>query len=150
MLRHTLDAMARGGIRDQLGGGFHRYSTDAKWLVPHFEIMLYDNAMLGWVYAEAFRQTQGPAVRRGGQGHLRFHPAGDDLARRGVLHRVRRRGGRAGGAVVPVDAAEIEAVLGAEDARQLQPGLRRGPRPELRRPPPRHRHAGQEHPVPGR
>ena len=58
MLRHTLDAMADGGIRDQLGGGFHRYSTDARWLVPHFEIMLYDNAMLGWIYAEAFRQTR--------------------------------------------------------------------------------------------
>ena len=57
MLRHALDAMAAGGIRDQLGGGFHRYSTDAKWLVPHFEIMLYDNAMLLWVYAETFRQT---------------------------------------------------------------------------------------------
>jgi hypothetical protein len=55
-LRHALDAMADGGIRDQLGGGFHRYSTDAQWLVPHFEIMLYDNAMLGWVYAEAHRQ----------------------------------------------------------------------------------------------
>ena len=57
MLRHALDAMANGGIRDQLGGGFHRYSTDAQWLVPHFEIMLYDNAMLGWCYAEAFAQT---------------------------------------------------------------------------------------------
>jgi uncharacterized protein YyaL (SSP411 family) len=57
MLRHTLDAMADGGIRDHLGGGFHRYSTDARWLVPHFEIMLYDNAMLAWVYAEASRQT---------------------------------------------------------------------------------------------
>src|SRR5262249_43320745 len=54
---HTLDAMAYGGIRDQLGGGFHRYSTDVKWLVPHFEIMLYDNAMLGWCYVEAYRQT---------------------------------------------------------------------------------------------
>ncbi len=58
MLLHTLDALAAGGIRDQLGGGFHRYSTDAKWLVPHFEIMLYDNAMLGWCYVEAFRQTE--------------------------------------------------------------------------------------------
>ena len=57
-LARTLDAMADGGIRDQLGGGFHRYSTDAKWLVPHFEIMLYDNAMLGWVYARAARQLQ--------------------------------------------------------------------------------------------
>ena len=56
-LRHALDAMMYGGIRDQLGGGFHRYSTDEKWLVPHFEIMLYDNAMLAWCYAEAFRQT---------------------------------------------------------------------------------------------
>ena len=56
-LRHTLDAMADGGIHDHLGGGFHRYSTDARWLVPHFEIMLYDNAMLGWVYAEAHRLT---------------------------------------------------------------------------------------------
>jgi uncharacterized protein YyaL (SSP411 family) len=68
MLTHTLDAMAHGGIRDQLGGGFHRYSTDAQWLVPHFEIMLYDNAMLGWCYAEAFAQTQDPryaAVARG-------------------------------------------------------------------------------------
>ena len=56
MLVRTLDAMACGGIRDQLGGGFHRYSTDAQWLVPHFEIMLYDNALLGWIYSEAYRQ----------------------------------------------------------------------------------------------
>ena len=60
MLRHTLDALAEGGIRDQLGGGFHRYSTDAHWLVPHFEIMLYDNAMLAWCYVEAYRQTHDP------------------------------------------------------------------------------------------
>ena len=64
MIRHTLDAMAFGGIRDQLGGGFHRYSTDEKWLVPHFEIMLYDNAMLGWIYTEAFRQTSEPRYGR--------------------------------------------------------------------------------------
>jgi uncharacterized protein YyaL (SSP411 family) len=49
----TLDAMAIGGIRDHLGGGFHRYSTDAKWLVPHFEKMLYDNALLARAYADA-------------------------------------------------------------------------------------------------
>jgi uncharacterized protein YyaL (SSP411 family) len=57
-LRMTLDAMAHGGIRDQLGGAFHRYSTDERWLVPHFEIMLYDNAMLLWIYAEAYQQTR--------------------------------------------------------------------------------------------
>jgi uncharacterized protein YyaL (SSP411 family) len=60
MIRRTLDAMANGGIRDQLGGGFHRYSTDAKWLVPHFEIMLYDNAMLAWCYVEASAQMNEP------------------------------------------------------------------------------------------
>ncbi len=53
MLRTTLDAMMYGGIRDQLGGAFHRYSTDGKWLVPHFEIMLYDNAMLASIYSRA-------------------------------------------------------------------------------------------------
>ena len=60
MLRHTLDAMANGGIRDQLGGAFHRYATDTKWRIPHFEIMLYDNAMLAWVYAEASAVLEEP------------------------------------------------------------------------------------------
>jgi uncharacterized protein YyaL (SSP411 family) len=53
----TLDRMADGGINDQLGGGFARYSTDAHWLVPHFEKMLYDNAQLAHAYLEAFRAT---------------------------------------------------------------------------------------------
>ncbi len=55
--RRSLDAMADGGIRDQLGGGFHRYSTDEIWLVPHFEQMLYDNAQLARVYTHAFALT---------------------------------------------------------------------------------------------
>jgi uncharacterized protein YyaL (SSP411 family) len=58
----TLERMARGGIYDQLGGGFHRYSTDARWLVPHFEKMLYDQGQLLRVYAEAFRQTRDPKL----------------------------------------------------------------------------------------
>jgi hypothetical protein len=53
----TLEKMAAGGIHDQLGGGFHRYSTDAAWLVPHFEKMLYDNALLALAYAEAHQVT---------------------------------------------------------------------------------------------
>jgi uncharacterized protein YyaL (SSP411 family) len=57
MARRTLDSMADGGIRDQLGGGFHRYSTDARWLVPHFEQMLYDNAQLARVYLHAWQLT---------------------------------------------------------------------------------------------
>jgi len=57
MVTHTLNKMARGGIYDQLGGGFHRYSVDAVWLVPHFEKMLYDNALLIRVYLHAFQVT---------------------------------------------------------------------------------------------
>jgi uncharacterized protein YyaL (SSP411 family) len=57
MLAATLDAMARGGIYDQLGGGFHRYSTDRRWLVPHFEKMLYDNGFLLELYARHHQRT---------------------------------------------------------------------------------------------
>ncbi|HEY6570871.1 MAG TPA: thioredoxin domain-containing protein, partial [Candidatus Limnocylindrales bacterium] len=58
----SLAAMAAGGIHDQLGGGFHRYATDAAWLVPHFEQMLYDNAQLARVYAHAWALTGDPAL----------------------------------------------------------------------------------------
>ncbi len=57
MVTRTLDAMADGGLNDQLGGGFARYSTDAHWLVPHFEKMLYDNALLAHAYLDGFRAT---------------------------------------------------------------------------------------------
>ena len=53
----SLEKMAAGGIFDQVGGGFHRYSTDALWLVPHFEKMLYDNAQLVMVYLEGFQAS---------------------------------------------------------------------------------------------
>ncbi len=64
MVRKTLDAMAAGGLYDQIGGGFARYSTDDKWLVPHFEKMLYDNALLTRTYLEAVQATGDPAYRR--------------------------------------------------------------------------------------
>jgi uncharacterized protein YyaL (SSP411 family) len=60
----TLDKMAQGGIYDDLGGGFHRYSVDAVWLVPHFEKMLYDNALLARVYLQAYQVTNKPLYRR--------------------------------------------------------------------------------------
>ncbi len=60
MVAHTLDAMAAGGIHDHLGGGFHRYATDAGWLVPHFEKMLYDQAGLALAYTEAWLITREP------------------------------------------------------------------------------------------
>lgn len=64
MAEKTLAAMARGGIYDQLGGGFARYSVDAKWVVPHFEKMLYDNALLLRVYAHWWRLTGSDLARR--------------------------------------------------------------------------------------
>ena len=57
MVTQTLEAMARGGMYDQLGGGFHRYSVDDHWLVPHFEKMLYDNSQLARVYLHAWQVT---------------------------------------------------------------------------------------------
>ncbi len=63
-LEHTLTAMAQGGIYDQIGGGFHHYSTDNQWLVPHFEKMLYNQAYLSRVYAEAWRQNGNPLHAR--------------------------------------------------------------------------------------
>jgi uncharacterized protein YyaL (SSP411 family) len=63
MVTETLEHMARGGIYDHLGGGFHRYSTDARWLVPHFEKMLYDNALLVPAYLEAYQVTGAPLHR---------------------------------------------------------------------------------------
>ena len=63
MVEHTLTCMARGGVYDQLGGGFHRYSVDERWLVPHFEKMLYDNALLAWCYTEAYQATGRPLYR---------------------------------------------------------------------------------------
>ncbi len=58
MLVHTLETIAQGGIRDHVGGGFHRYSTDRYWRVPHFEKMLYDNGQLISVYARAYELTE--------------------------------------------------------------------------------------------
>lgn len=63
MVRKSLSSMARGGIYDQLGGGFHRYSVDERWDVPHFEKMLYDNALFAELYAEAFEDTGKPFYR---------------------------------------------------------------------------------------
>jgi uncharacterized protein YyaL (SSP411 family) len=60
IVTHTLTMMARGGMYDQIGGGFHRYSTDAHWLVPHFEKMLYDNALLARLYTRGWQFTKDP------------------------------------------------------------------------------------------
>ncbi len=82
MVLHTCDRMAHGGVYDQLGGGFHRYSVDEKWLVPHFEKMLYDNAQLLALYLDAYLvsgQAQYAEVARGIAGYVlrdMTHPEG--------------------------------------------------------------------------
>jgi len=82
MVRHTCKQMASGGMYDQLGGGFHRYSTDAKWLVPHFEKMLYDNALLSRLYLHYFQVSEEQQARQTAEGILDYvlremtHPSG--------------------------------------------------------------------------
>ena len=72
ILTATLDRMANGGIHDQVGGGFHRYAVDAAWHVPHFEKMLYDNALLARLYARAWQVTEEERYRRGARATLEF------------------------------------------------------------------------------
>jgi len=72
MVGHTCRKMANGGMYDQLGGGFHRYATDARWLVPHFEKMLYDNALLSRLYLHYFQVTGEPQGRETVEGILDY------------------------------------------------------------------------------
>ena len=72
ILRHSLEAMAMGGIHDHVGGGFHRYATDARWRVPHFEKMLYNQAQMLRLYARAYRSTGDERWRRVAEGILRY------------------------------------------------------------------------------
>ena len=82
LVERTLDMMSRGGIYDHLGGGFSRYSVDEKWLVPHFEKMLYDNAILAHSFVEAWQVTKRPLYRQIGEEILNYvlremtHPEG--------------------------------------------------------------------------
>jgi uncharacterized protein YyaL (SSP411 family) len=119
MARRTLDKMADGGIHDQLGGGFHRYATDAIWLVPHFEKMLYDNGQLARVYVHAFQAT----------GERRYLDVAQDTLVY-VLRELTRDDGTFAashdadtdgveGATFTWSADEIRAILGADAAEFL-------------------------------
>src|SRR4030095_15906057 len=72
IVAHTLTKMANGGIYDHLGGGFHHYSVDATWLVPHFEKMLYDNALLSRLYLHYYQFTGEESARLTAAGTLDY------------------------------------------------------------------------------
>ena len=90
MVRLTLDKMAAGGIYDHLGGGFHRYSVDDHWLVPHFEKMLYDNALLASCYVEAFQATGESRLRPRRARNVRLRAARNVRSGRRISQHPRR------------------------------------------------------------
>jgi uncharacterized protein len=116
VVRKSLDKMAAGGIYDQIGGGFHRYSTDARWLVPHFEKMLYDNALLVQAYVDFWRLSREPEFRRVATETLDYvlremtSPAGAFFSTQDADS----EGGE--GAFYVWSRAEVEAILGPEEA----------------------------------
>ena len=97
--------MAEGGIYDQLGGGFHRYSTERTWTVPHFEKMLYDNAQLVELYAEAYHDDPKPLYKRVVAETIEFVRREMTSPGRRVLLGPRRRQRGQGGRVLRLDAA---------------------------------------------
>lgn len=123
MTLNTLRAMERGGIHDQLGGGFHRYSTDAAWRVPHFEKMLYDQASLAIVYTEAYQITHERFYADAARNILDFtlremqQPGGGFASAEDADSKIKPgKPETREGAFYVWTAEEIESVLGREDA----------------------------------
>ncbi len=119
MVTKTLYGMAQGGIFDHLGGGFHRYSTDNRWLVPHFEKMLYDNALLAHVYTEAYQVTGDQFFAQVARRTLAWvlremkHPKG------GFYSAVDADSEGVEGAFYVWDPVQIKSVLGEEQGEAL-------------------------------
>jgi hypothetical protein len=116
VVRTSLDAMAAGGIYDHLGGGFHRYSTDERWLVPHFEKMLYDNALLSIAYLEAFQATGDEDYARIGRETLDFLLREMTSPEGGFFATQDADSEEGEGAFFVWTAERIRAVLGEEEA----------------------------------
>jgi uncharacterized protein YyaL (SSP411 family) len=117
MARHTLERMAMGGIWDHLGGGFARYSTDARWLVPHFEKMLYDNALLLDCYVEAYQATAEPFFREVAEETIGWVLREMTSAEGAFSSTLDADSEGVEGKYYVWTAAEIEAVLGSEESR---------------------------------
>ena len=120
----TLDKMSQGGIYDHLGGGYARYSTDARWLVPHFEKMLYDNAQLLDLLTAAWKETGKPLYEARIRETDRLGAARDDRRRRRVRGDAGRRLRRRGGQVLRLDRGRNRR-RARDRGGALQGGLRR-------------------------
>jgi len=131
MVVETLDAMASGGIHDHLGGGFHRYSTDTRWHVPHFEKMLYDNAQLLEVYARAAAITGNARYRAVVEGIVRYLDSTLTDADTGLLYSAQSSlvHEQEGESYIWTDAQFREVLGGERQYRiaRLRYGLDRGP-----------------------
>lgn len=112
----SLDKMVQGGIYDQVGGGFARYSTDAEWLAPHFEKMLYDNALLVIVLCEAYQVTQKPLYKRAIEQTLAFVEKELTDKNGGFYSALDADSEGVEGKFYTWSKAEIEAVLGKDAA----------------------------------
>ena len=121
MLVLTLDRMARGGIHDQLAGGFHRYSVDGQWLVPHFEKMLYDNAALASLYAAADALAPEAGFARVARSTLAFVLAELTGGHGGFLSAIDAETDGEEGAYYTWTRDELRALLGPEDDAFLAP-----------------------------
>ncbi|HEV3468841.1 MAG TPA: thioredoxin domain-containing protein, partial [Pyrinomonadaceae bacterium] len=117
MVTHTDRRMAEGGMYDQLGGGFHRYSTDAHWLVPHFEKMLYDNALLSRHYLHVYQATGDEFFRRITEETLDYVTREMTDPRGGFYSTQDADSEGVEGKFFVWDEAEIKELLGEEDAR---------------------------------
>ena len=117
MVTNTLDKMAYGGMYDQIGGGFHRYSVDAKWLVPHFEKMLYDNALLAKVYLHTYQLTKNPLYRRVAEEIFRFVSREMTSAEGGFYSALDAEVDAEEGKSYLWTKAQIQEVLGKKDAK---------------------------------
>ncbi len=123
MLAATLDQMARGGIYDQLAGGFHRYATDREWKVPHFEKMLYDNGLLLELYAAEYERTQDPELARITRETAEFLIREMTSPDGAFLSAIDAETDGEEGAYYVWTREELDEVLGTEDATFLAPLL---------------------------